>query len=1199
MLHRYLSVVIFCLLFPLASGAQSLEFVRNEGQWDGPFQYKALSQNGDAYLSANSFTYLVGDAANGYKVDEVHHGRSKQEQLRFHTYRVHFEGANSQPEIVPSKVQHWYYNYFLGKDPSRWKSKIHPALALDYQALYPGVDLHVSSEYGNLKYEFIVAAHTNPDVIQLRFEGTDGLKIRDKNLIIQTSVGEVEELKPVAFQYNALGERVAVACRYVLEGDRVRYRFPEGYDPNLTLVIDPTVVFCTLTGSTADNWGYTATYDDSGNFYAGGIMLSYLGGAFPTTTGAFQTTFGGGVDDPNYATSDAHGVGFASDMAIMKLNATGTSRIWATYLGGSDNEQPHSIIKDPSGNLVVAGISYSNDFPTTSGSYDVSHNGGADIVVTKLNTTGSALNGSTYIGGSGDDGVNFNGSEFIFGNLKHNYGDNARSEVIVDRSGNVYVTASTKSSNFPVTSSAYQSALSGNQDAVIMKLNASLSSLSYSTYFGGSSDDAGYVLALDTAQTHFYVGGGTMSGNFPATTGCWKTSYQGGSADGFILRFLNSGSYTLQKSTLVGESDYDQVYGLQVDLENNVYAMGQTLGAKFPVTSGVYSNSGSSQFIIKMDSLLSTNIFSTVFGSGSSTTTNISPVAFLVDTCQNIYVSGWGGNLGFSSGTSTVGTTTGMPVTATSITAPLKSTTDGWDFYFMALSKNATSLLFGAFLGRNSSDPNQGEHVDGGTSRFDRKGIVYQGICANCGGSSSGAFPTTAGSWATTVGSGNCNEAALKIAFQLTSPAAVANGSPRAKGCPPLTVQFNNGSSNATSYSWNFMDGSPIDTAFQPKHTFTKAGVYPVRLIVYNPNACKVRDTTIVTITVDSNRVKSDFDYVVTDSCSPYKVVFTNKSIISPMPGAAARTSYTWKFGDGTSFTGANPPVHLYANQGSYTVTLIMRDTAACNYPDSVTKVITIHSNMVKAQFQSPDTTCINDSLLFINQSTNATGVKWYLGDGDSSTLSTPFKHKYAGPGSYKVVFIAYNPYSCNLRDTVRKTIRINKQPTADFTFAPVIPVSNKPVTFTNTSVNADVNSWDFGDGSPKSNQKDPVHLFRKTGTFNVCLTVTSYDGCTDTKCKKVDADIHTALDLPTGFSPNGDGHNDILKVRGGGIETMNLKIFNRWGEKIFETNDQNIGWDGRYKGKLQEVDAYAFILTATFIDGTSATKKGNVTLLR
>src|SRR5204863_4148538 len=118
-------------------------------------------------------------------------------------------------------------------------------------------------------------------------------------LIIKTSVGDVQELKPLAYQYAAEGRR-DVECRYQLSGNELSYYFPNGWDKTLPLIIDPTVVFCTLTGSTADNWGYTATYDGSGNFYAGGIMLDYgLGGAYPASTGAFQGTFAGGVTDPN------------------------------------------------------------------------------------------------------------------------------------------------------------------------------------------------------------------------------------------------------------------------------------------------------------------------------------------------------------------------------------------------------------------------------------------------------------------------------------------------------------------------------------------------------------------------------------------------------------------------------------------------------------------------------------------------------------------------------------------------------------------------------------------------------------------------------------------------------------------------------------------------------------------------------------
>ncbi len=1197
---RYTYLLLFLLGNVMAVAGAPVEFVRNDGQWPGPFSYKAEAGNGTVFLAPDAFTYLLSHPANRERMDAAHHGFTREPvKLEYHAYRMSFVGANKEAPITGSKEQSWYYNYFYGQDSSRWKTGIHPYLALDYGDVYPGIKMHIASEGGQLKYEWIVAEGVQPAAIRMKIDGADGLSLKGGNLIIKTSVGDVQELKPVAYQYGSEG-RKEVACRYRLSGDELRYDFPDGWDEKLPLVIDPTVVFCTMTGSTADNWGYTATYDASGNFYAGGIMLSYPGsggGAFPASTGAFQTTYAGGVTDPNSTTSDDHGIGYASDIAIMKLNATGTTRIWATYIGGADNEQPHSMMVDGSNNLVIAGITYSNNYPITSGCYDGSYNGGADIVITKLNSTGTALLGSTYVGGTGADGVNYNASEFIFGNLKYNYGDAARSEVILDKSANVYVTACTRSSNFPVTLNAAQGSLAGGQDAVFIKLTPNLTALTYSTYLGGTADDAGYVLALDTAQTHLYIAGGTQSSGFPSTGGAWKNTYQGGSADGYIARFGNGGNYPLQKTTFMGASGYDQVYGVQVDLENNVYAMGQTLGGGFPVTAGVYSNAGSSQFVIKMDSLLTTDVFSTVFGSGSSTQTNISPVAFLVDTCQNIYISGWGGNLGFASAPTSVGTTNGMPITPASIAAPMKSTTDGYDFYFIALGKNASSLLFGAYLGRNDPNPGYGEHVDGGTSRFDRQGIVYQGICANCGGPSSPSFPTTSGSWATAVGSANCNEAALKIAFQLSVPDAIANASPKARGCPPLPVQFQNTSVNAISYEWDFTDGSPLDTSFSPKHTFSAPGIYRVRLVVYNPNACRTRDTAFIIITVDNNRIKSAFNTIVLDSCGPYRAAFVNNSQYSAQPGAVGRTSFLWIFGDGTTYSGTTPPTHVYAGAGIYTVMLVMRDTAACNNPDTARQVVNMNGLLVRAAFSLPDSVCLKTGLAFSDASVNASAVVWNFGDGQTSNIAQT-THTYAQPGIYRVLLTAVNPASCNKRDSMSRTIKIKQLPKADFIFDPVVPISNMPLNFTNKSLYASYYDWKFGDGAGSA-EVNPSHLYRQTGQYRVCLIASTPEGCADSICKIVEADVHAAIGVPSAFSPNGDNNNDMFFVKGAAVETMNIKIYNRWGEKVYESSRMDEGWDGTYKGKPQEMDAYAYVLIASFIDGTSTTKKGNITLIR
>jgi gliding motility-associated-like protein len=1156
-----------------------LEFVENRGQWDGSFLYKSSSGKSDIFVEQNGFTYLLGKSDNLTLIDDFHHGKMNTPPvLKFHAYKMSFVNANRSAIIEGEKKQKQYYNYFLGNNPAKWQSDIHPFLALDYRNIYQGIDLHVSSSTGNLKYDFMVQPNADASQVILKFEGTDGLRIKDNNLIISTSIGEVLEMKPVALQYGDEG-RQEVSCEYVLSGNTVHFSFPKGYDKSRLLVIDPIVVFATFTGSTADNWGFTATYDNQGNFYSGGLVS---GAGYPLTLGAFQTTWGGGTS--------TNGSLYPSDMAITKFNANGNALIFSTYLGGSDNDQPHSLIVDTSNNLIIAGRTYSSNFPMTANAYDNSYNGSGDIVVAKLNSSGTALLGSTYMGGSNGDGINYNAQEFLFGELKHNYGDDARSEVLVDKSGNVYVAASTFSTNFPVTPNAFQGALNSNsQDGVVFKLNSALSNLVYSTFLGGSSSDAAYVLALDTGQTHFYVAGGTRSANFPSVGSSLWSTYQGGYSDGYIAKFLNSGNYTLQKTTFIGKSDYDQCYGLQVDFNNNLYVMGQTLGGTFPVSGGVYSNAGSSQFVMKLDNNLTTNLLSTVYGTGNSAATNISPVAFLVDLCENVYISGWGGNITnpnpLPPGTTTV---TGMPVTANAF----QPTTDGNDFYFIVFKKDFQNLLYATFAGSNGGVC---EHVDGGTSRFDKSGVVYQAICGGCGG---GTFPTTAGSWSPTNGSTNCNLVALKIAFQLGNPSAMAIAGPDTSGCPPLTVNFSNNSTNAINFVWNFGDGSPTSTATSPSHTYTTAGTFNVSLIANNPNGCnKSSDTTHFTINVNANGMNADFNFVVTDSCNPYKATFTNNSTFSNTAGSSTFTKFVWDFGDGSTFNGKNPGSHSFPDTGCYTVHLFMYDTTACIHVDTATKVVCLKGFKVKAAFNSPDSLCLGLAALLANNSMFAQNVIWSLGNGQTSTSTSPI-YTYNTTGTYTITLIVSNTSACNKTDTISRTIKIMPGPKADFSFTPVVPETNKATTFANLSINATSYFWGFGDGTG-STDENPVHLFKKTGNYTVCLEAKNISGCVDTVCKTVSADVKPAIGVPSAFSPNGDGANDVLFVRGAAVNTVDFKVYNRFGEMVFETTNMDFGWDGNYKGKSQEMEAYAWTLEATFIDDSSISLKGNVTLLR
>lgn len=1145
------SAAVACLLFFSRSayahhGAHDIEFIPNKGQWEGDFRYKVAGARENIFLAAGSVTYVLSDPRNDDQLEAYHHQKTTTEPvLHYHAFRMFFEGGSKHTTVREIDSSDHYYNYFLGRDQSRWKGGIRSYSSVVYESLYPGIDALFGSGEGNFKYDFIVQPYAQPDKIRLRFEGAERLELRKGRLLVHTSVGTMEELAPYAYQLVD-GKKQAVKAQYVLQGRILTYDFPDGYDKSRELVIDPVVVFSTYSGASAMNWGFTATYDSLGNAYAGGISF---GQGYPTTPGAFESTYQGVVD-----------------IAISKYNTTGTALLYATYLGGVDEDKPHSLIVAPGGELVMAGHSFSADYPTTTGAYDPTHNGFSDLVITRFNSTGTALTGSTFVGGYNTDGRN------VASPLPGNYGDESRSEVITDSEGNIYVAAETSSNNFP-TVNAFQTALGGGQDAVALKFNSSLTSLLWSTYLGGSAQDGAYVLALNSDESKIYVAGGTNSDNFPTTASAYQPVHPG-NVDGFIASFTNSGTFARQESTYIGTTGlYDQCYGIQVDANDKVYTMGQTTGGTFPVTPGVYSNPFSSQFVMKLSGDLSTVIYSTVFGTGDSVMRDMSPTAFLVDKCENVYVSGFG-------------RVDGMPVTPNAI----QSVSDDNDFYFIVLAKDAQSLYYGTYYGAPGGAY---DHVDGGTSRFDKQGIIYQATCA-CFPN----FPTTPGAYSTTKGAGACNTTCTKINFELTGPKASFTATPGDRGCAPFEVQFNNTSTGASIYEWDFGDQTG-STLTSPTHTYTQYGTYTVRLIAKDPltSSCDVVDTAYLTIRVDTLKMRSDFSYEILDSCGPYIVQFDNHSNFD---STKQSFSLLWNFGDNTTSTAIDPGVHQYPDTGSYKVTLILRDsTNACKAVDSIVKVIHLKSFLVAADFlpYGPQD-CDRNEVVFTNGSAMAQTYAWDFGDNTGTSTQTAPQYTYAAPGTYEVMLIAAHPQSCNKSDTVIRNVIIRHSPIASFSFDPVQQIVGEPYQFYNYSQKADAYTWHFGDGVI-STLKDPQHTFMRWGQFAVCLVARTDQGCMDTMCKTLSADLIKTADVPTAFSPNGDGKNDVLLVRGTGIRNIDFRIFNRWGQLVFETNDQRRGWDGTFGGKPVEMDACAYVLKVIYLDGTEQQQQGNITILR
>ena len=896
MMKRRLFFGIIGLLLSFTAGAQEAVFVPNEGQWDGDFQYKAPLKYGALFFEEGAIQMVLRDAHQvedfrGHAMHEA--GLSLPiDPLRTHAVRLKWLNANPVKGTGMAPLE-YYHNYFIGSDSSHWKGGIYPHSKIAYQNLYDQSKVVFYTAGGRLKYDWHLRNPSTLSQIKWQYEGATGISLNEEGaLIVETSVGEFMESIPVAWGWKD-GERVDFGIWYTMKNGTIGFK-SESIAKNLdSLVIDPQLIFTSFSGSLTDNWGFSATYDDQGRLYGAGVAFAT---GYVASTGAFQTTYN---DPPGIS------LGFNPDVTITVFEPQGSTMLYATYLGGTAPDHPHSMVVNSSGQLIVMGTTGSSNFPTqnpiqssNAGGTSVQINGyefkKSDIFITRFNTTGTGVLSSTYLGGTGNDGLN---TEMI-----ENYGDAARGEVVVDQSDNIYITASTNSTNFPSTNCSTCSK-AGGQDAIVMKLNAAGSAIQWSNYYGGTSDDAGYSLKYHNGAV--FITGGTESGNLPLTSGGYKSTY-GGSTDGYIAKF-NSATGALLQSTYIGTNAYDQSFILDVDKLGNVYAFGQTLG-NYAISTGAWGTPQyRKQFIHKLSNDLTSSSASTAFGSPSGVL-NLVPTAFNVDDCLNILLSGWGGvtNNGFRNTT-----VEQLPVS----TDALQSSTNGSDFYFMVLTKNFGSFKYGSYFGGSTSS----EHVDGGTSRFDERGRIYQAVCAGCGGNDD--LPTTPGAFSETNNSSNCNLGVIKLDFEtgIEAKAEIDLNYLIDTNCYELTLKLDNNSVNANAYWWDFDQGDTSNIK-DPVVTFPNLGTYNVMLVAID-TICDSYDTTYIEIVHDTaNFPVTDWiaDYV---SCDLMREV----NFVEQLQDA---DFYEWDFGDGQNLTTTSRNItHAYPAFATYTATVTAKDS--------------------------------------------------------------------------------------------------------------------------------------------------------------------------------------------------------------------------------------------------------------------------------
>src|SRR5713226_7165161 len=590
--------------------------------------------------------------------------------------RLKLAGANIRAPAVALDPLPGRRNYLLGNDPAKWRTDVPTYGRVRYDKVYPGISLAYYGRQSQLEYDFEIAPGADPHAIKFSFDRELKARVdRNGNLVLQFSGHELREAAPVIYQ-DIAGARQPVTGRYVLAGKH-EVSFEIGpYDKTHTLVIDPTLIYSTYLGGGGDDLGSSIAVDSSNNVYVTGttsstnfptlgpafannaglsdifvtkinaagsaiVYSTYIGGSgldrgdgiavdssgnayvvgrvdssstnFPTTNGAFATTYRGG---------DFDGV-------LFKLNAQGNTLVYSTFIGGEANDSTEGVAIDSAGNAYITGGTKSFGFPTTVSAYQGTIAGDTDAYLAKVNSTGTSLLYSTYLGGTGTD---------------------RGTGVAIDSSGNAYIAGFAGSADFPNVN-AFQTASGGGFDAFIAKIDTTangIASLVFSTYLGGSGDDKAYGIAIDNTASNVYITGQTSSNNFPLLNPAQPAP--GGSFDAFITKISSTG--TKLYATYLGGSGDDRATGIAVNSSGEVYVTGFTSSSNFPTVSPlqIANGGGFDTFVAKLNSAGSAFLYSTYLGgsaneSDTSNVTSTNPIA--LDSASNAYITGYTASTNF------------------------------------------------------------------------------------------------------------------------------------------------------------------------------------------------------------------------------------------------------------------------------------------------------------------------------------------------------------------------------------------------------------------------------------------------------------------------------------------------------------------------------------------------------------------------
>jgi hypothetical protein len=518
-------------------------WVKNEGQWDERALFSAPGYFGTTWITKDG--QLVHVAV---KKEECKDKTTKAKACPSKSWVISERWVGGKVQTIKGEEElQTKVSYFIGNDPSKHKSGLSTYRYVSLGEVWSGVEVKLKATQKTVEKLFYVKPGADPSRIVVQMDGAKGLKLsKDGEIIIQTGLGELKLSKPIAWQEKD-GRKLPVEVSYKLIGKN-RYSFEVAKaDPSLPVVIDPILQSTYLGGSGKDEAYALAVHPKTGDVYVAGATNST---DFPGTSGGAQASKSRGYD-----------------AFVARLNSSLTQILQSTYLGGSDSDYAYALAIHPTtGEVYVAGETYSTNFPGTSGGAQASNRGWHDAFVARLNSSLTQILQSTYLGGSG--------------------GDAAYALAIHPTTGEVYVAGETYSTNFPGTSGGAQASNRGYADAFVARLNSNLTQILQATYLGGSGYDWAYALAIHPTTGEVYVAGWTGSTDFPDTFGGAQTSYGGGQYDAFVAR-LNSGLTQIIQSTYLGGRGRDEAKALAIHPKTGeVYVAGVTNSTDFPRTSG-------------------------------------------------------------------------------------------------------------------------------------------------------------------------------------------------------------------------------------------------------------------------------------------------------------------------------------------------------------------------------------------------------------------------------------------------------------------------------------------------------------------------------------------------------------------------------------------------------------------------------------